>query len=163
MICEICHQKNADILFKTVTGGQVATRAMCMSCAQDVQQDMMKMFMTLGLQPDQDEALAVQEETRFEMPRFLCTGCGRPFSHLGEHTMAGCANCYEAMEEELEAHFSASNTPAIDQVQARHKDAVAPDSLRFRLMEAIVREDFEAAAELRNQIQEVDNILEDNR
>lgn len=163
MICEICHQNNADIVFKTVTGGQVATRAMCLSCANDVQQDMMKMFMTLGFQPEQAEATAAQEEPRFEMPRFLCADCGRPFSHLGEHTMAGCSSCYEAMEDELEAHFN--ETPAIqdEPVQKKRKDKAAPDSLRFRLMEAIIREDFEAAAELRNRIAEMDIMAEDNR
>lgn len=163
MICEICHQKNADIVFKTVTGGQVATRAMCLSCAHDVQQDMMKMFMTLGFQPEQAETPDKQEELRFEMPRFMCTNCGRPFSHLGEHTMAGCASCYEAMGEELEAHFNPAKAAEELRADVRQGDDDAPQALRFRLMEALVHEDYETAAMLRGQIQTAENSAEDGR
>ena len=30
MICEVCREKNAEIVCKTVTGDQVATKEMCM-------------------------------------------------------------------------------------------------------------------------------------
>ncbi len=156
MICEVCHKKNADIIFKTVTGGQVATRAMCMECAHTMQQEMMKMFMSLGFRPEQVEEAAVKEESRVEMPRFICAECGRPFSHLDESTMAGCATCYHAMEDELAEHFNmdlpqGSMKETSSAAQAAEGDFIR--ELKYSLLQAVIREDFEEAALLRNQIQ----------
>ena len=155
MICEVCREKNADIVFKTVTGNQVATKAMCMSCAHNMQQDMMKMFMSLGFKQEQ----VVQEEVKAEpeplMPRFLCTNCGRPFHELDEHTMAGCAVCYEAMRTEMgrmlkteDAQPNAAELADEEAVEAT--DADIEQDMRFKLMEAVIREDFEEAARLRD-------------
>lgn len=156
MICEVCHKRNADIIFKTVTGGQVATRAMCMDCAHNMQQEMMKMFMSLGFRPEQVEQAADREEPSVEMPRFICAQCGRPFSHLDESTMAGCASCYHAMEDELAEHFNmdllqGSNIETSSAAQAVEGDHIR--ELKYSLLQAVIREDFEEAALLRNQIQ----------
>ncbi len=161
MICEVCREKHADIVFKTVTGNQVATKAMCMSCAHAMQQDMIKMFMSMGLQ--QGQAGAENEEAEKEqvpaMPRFICTNCERPFDRLDEHTMAGCAVCYEALGDELAGlfHMDREDTPE-DHQEGRDPAAESADAgheheaqdLRFSLMEAVVREDFEEAARLRD-------------
>ena len=106
MICEVCREKHADIVFKTVTGNQVATKAMCMSCAHAMQQDMIKMFMSMGLQQGQPQVEQEAEKEQLPaMPRFICTNCERAFDHLDEHTMAGCAVCYEALDTELAKLF----------------------------------------------------------
>lgn len=155
MICEVCRKRNADIVFKTVTAGQVATRAMCMDCAQNMQQEMMKVFLSLGFRPEQVPDTGIKEAPRLEMPRFICTQCGRPYSRLDENTMAGCASCYQAMEEELAEHFN------LDQKQGDAGTTGADSAgrengvteLKYRLLEAVMREDFEEAAQLRDQIQ----------
>ncbi|NLE19434.1 MAG: hypothetical protein GX623_01330 [Clostridiales bacterium] len=155
MICEVCRQRDADIVFKTVTGGQVATRAMCMKCAQNMQQEMMKMFVALGFKPEQVSGVH-QEETseaalpKPEMPRFLCAHCGRPYDRLDEHTMAGCAHCYEAMAEDLAAQFAPDTAPKA--ADSRGNARGGHDELNLRLMEAVIREDFELAARLRDQL-----------
>ena len=167
MICEICREKHADIVFKTVTGNQVATKAMCMSCAHAMQQDMIKMFMSMGLQQGQPQA--AQQETEKEqvpaMPRFICTNCERPFDKLDEHTMAGCAVCYEALGTELAEHFGKGSANEVEQEEAQEEEQEAPSpengqeedslqDLRFSLMEAVVREDFEEAARLRDLLKQ---------
>ena len=155
MICEVCHQKNADIVFKTVTGGQVATRAMCLDCAHNIQQDMMKMCMALGFKPGQVEEPRLKEEPRVDIPRFVCAHCGRPFTQLGEHTMAGCPSCYEAMEGELAAHFDqgkAGGTEPLNEQAAMPEGPVSLNELKVRLMEAVIREEYESAAALRDEI-----------
>lgn len=155
MICEVCREKNADIVFKTVTGNQVATKAMCMSCAHNMQQDMMKMFMSLGFKQEQ----VVQEEVKAEpaplMPRFLCTNCGRPFYELDEHTMAGCAVCYEAMRTQMDRMLKTEDAQPdaaelADEEAVGATDADIEQDMRFKLMEAVIREDFEEAARLRD-------------
>lgn len=158
MICEVCRQNNADIIFKTVTGNQVATKAMCMSCAHNMQQDMIKMFMALGFKREQVEENQPAPETKAVMPRYICTGCGRPYEKLDETTMAGCASCYDAMREDLQAR-AAQTEQAEDTAQVNAEDETEQPvnqdpvkELRYHLMEAIVSERFEDAARLRDQI-----------
>lgn len=158
MICEVCRQKNANVIFKTITDGQVATRAMCMECAQNLQQDMYRVFLALGLKPDaqaQQEQSPAQREEKAPggMPRYLCAHCGRPFDSLDEHTMAGCAYCYSAMEKELTEELAGEK--ADEAAPARDKREDAEDGrteLKYRLLEAVMKEDYEEAARLRDQI-----------
>lgn len=166
MICEVCRQRDADIVFKTVTGGQTATKAMCLSCANNLQQDMIKMFTALGFRPEGKVQEKQQAELpKLSMPRFVCTACGRPFSKLDNQTMAGCAQCYAAMEEELASHFLLPH----EYIELDFKDedlqedhqVVDMQELKFRLLEAINQEDYETAANLRDQIKKQTNLQED--
>lgn len=165
MICEVCHQRNADIVFKTVAGGHVATRAMCLGCAQKMQQDMMKMFMELGFTPEQKEEAVSQREEQVVIPRFLCTQCGRPYDQLDEHTMAGCASCYEAFHADLAIHFqkAANGSPVPKHEEPKEESESEPVSeIKYRLLEAVLKEDFEAAASLRDKIREMTQDTEKN-
>ena len=162
MICEICREKHADIVFKTVTGNQVATKAMCMACAQTIQQDMMKMFMSLGFRQDQlEQGEGITEQSEETMPRYICAECGRPYDSLNESTMAGCASCYDAMREDLEkALQDNSHSPEAAPLQEvkeagqeRQEDSLA--NLRYRLMEAVINERYEEAAGLRDEIKRI--------
>lgn len=159
MICEVCRQKNANVIFKTITDGQVATRAMCMDCAQNLQQDMYRVFLALGLSPHDQQGQAGEKAPQPEnkpqsgVPRYLCTRCGRPFDTLDEHTMAGCAHCYSAMEEGLKAMLAGEQAAASPvQPAARGEQADSRRELKYQLIEAVMKEDFEAAALLRDQI-----------
>lgn len=165
MKCEVCHQRNADIVFKTVAGGHVATRAMCLVCAQKMQQDMIKMFMELGFTPDEKTEAPAPQEAQFTMPSFLCAQCGRPYDQLDENTMAGCASCYEALQTDLAVHFQKDEHTAMAIANANHNEAIEADAvseIKYRLLEAVVKEDFEAAALLRDKIRQMTKDSESN-
>lgn len=163
MICEVCKQRDADIVFKTVAAGQVATRAMCLGCAKTIQQDMMRMFLMLGFQPEvqqehEQENVTQKPETRQNIPSFLCTHCGRPFDTLNEQTMAGCAHCYDGMQEQLNKQLEENKSPMNAPVENGEEDH-APvlsgsedQELKFQLMEAVIKEDYETAARLRDRL-----------
>ena len=164
MICEVCREKNAEIVFKTVTGNQVATKAMCMSCAHNMQQDMIKMFIALGFRKDQIDQTEV--ETQDKIPTVLCVNCGRPYDQLSEQTMAGCAVCYEAMREDLKARMAVvepAGMPEAGKDTTGKQDNSVEDEvrdLRYRLMEAVTREEFEEAAALRDRIALIERVEE---
>ncbi len=157
MICEVCRQNNADIVFKTVTGNQVATKAMCLSCAHEMQQDMVKIFMALGFKKEQVEEQAIAPEPKAVMPRFICTSCGRPYEKLDEQTMAGCKTCYDAMREDLKTYAGEAviktqslDEPSTEEIITEPVDVLK--ELRYHLMEAVIAERYEEAAQLRDQI-----------
>lgn len=157
MICEVCRKNNADIVFKTVTGNQVATKAMCLPCAHAMQQDMVKMFLALGFRKDQVEDQLPAKEEHQPLPRAVCAQCGRPYQLLSDSTMAGCAACYEAMREDIKGFEPAPVAEKEQDIKVENQPQPAPalDALRqlhLRLMEAVVQEHFEEAAQLRDQI-----------
>ena len=159
MICEACRKKTANVIFITLADGQVATRAMCMDCAQNLQQDMYRVFMALGLGAEsQPHGGPIQTEfadkTKSIMPRYLCTYCGRPFDALDEHTMAGCAHCYEAMEKGLRVVLEADHEPEATPGKNQPNNKM---ELKYQLLEAVMNEDYEAAARLRDEISALDN------
>lgn len=157
MICEVCKQRNADVVFKTVTGGQTATKAMCLSCANNLQQDMIKMFMALGFRPESKmEEQVASGAPQAEAPKYICTHCGRPFHTLDEHTMAGCAQCYDAMGNDLNERFmqlQANDRPRSDLIKEKmpNQDPSDLQELKFQLLKAVVDENYEAAARLRDK------------
>lgn len=159
MICEVCQQKTANVIFKTVTDGQLATRAMCMECAQNLQQDMYRVFIALGLGsesqahsgPGRAEAV---EKHKVSVPDYLCAHCGRAFDTLDEHTMAGCAHCYDAMEKGLRMVLDAGKEPVI---AAEEHQADKQKELKYQLMEAVLKEDYVTAARLRDEISAMQN------
>lgn len=160
MICEVCKQRDADIVFKTVAAGQVATRAMCLRCAKTIQHDMMRMFMLLGFQPDvQEEPVDATQPTedKADIPSYLCTNCGRPFQSVNEQTMAGCAQCYQVMEQQLQSQLK-DKAPQPEEEPGKKASGddsledMASHELRYQLIEAVIKEDFETAARLRDQM-----------
>lgn len=155
MICEVCRQKTANVIFKTMSDGQVATRAMCMECAQNLQQDMHRLFLALGLGSggmNAPQARTQAEEApkpQLEMPRYACAHCGRPFDTLNENTMAGCAYCYEAMRKGLGEVLEGSKGPRQKETENKEDEQT---ELKYQLLEAVMKEDYEAAAALRDRI-----------
>lgn len=158
MICEVCRRNNAEIIFKTVTGNQVATKAMCMACANNMQQDMIKMFMALGFKKEQVAEPRPASEPGPSMPRYVCAGCGRPFDKLDEQTMAGCSACYDMMREDLSKQITPHELKDQDPDKSEPENGLRSDpdntlkELRFHLMEAVIGERYEEAAALRDKI-----------
>lgn len=166
MMCEVCRQKSANVVFKTITDGQVATRAMCMDCAQNLQQDMYRVFLALGLTPGEPATPSRQQEAEkadapvTEMPNYLCASCGRPFDSLDEHTMAGCAHCYDAMEKELGDMLEGDKAVRKpDQPMQARDPETSKQELKYKLLEAVMKEDFETAALLRDEIARQDKAV----
>lgn len=152
MICEVCKQKDADIVFKTVSGGQTATKAMCLGCAHTIQQDMMKMFMALGFHQGDDQDKERAQAQKPEVPRHLCAHCGRPFLKLDAGTMAGCAQCYGAMADDLQDLIGFHDTGTSTVSLANSQESDQQMELKYQLLAAIQEEDFEQAVLLRDQI-----------
>ncbi|MBQ2952932.1 MAG: UvrB/UvrC motif-containing protein [Clostridia bacterium] len=91
-----------------------------------------------------------------------CPGCGLPYAQLRQHGRAGCARCWTAFRRTVEKGL-ASYAPAVqhtgrrpvDSEEAR-RDRAVREMLQRRLEEAIAREDYESAAQLRDAMREID-------
>lgn len=90
----------------------------------------------------------------------VCPKCGMSFQDFQQTGKIGCAACYDAFRYQLEPllrriHGSSTHAGKIPHRSGKKLEAKATiESLRGKLQEAVRLEEYEKAAELRDQIRE---------
>lgn len=157
MLCEECKAKEAAYTLSVMMGDEVKTRHLCEDC-------MAKMNMTLNSGSIKNLLSSILSaitgnDTREEtQPEIVCPRCHTTLSQFTQSGHLGCPGCYEAFREKLQ--------PMLLQIHGRVQHAGRQplnneDAQRARtrqeqltrLMEqAVALEDFETAAQLRDQL-----------
>jgi len=159
-ICQLCQQKPAKLHITQLAGGEVSEFHVCSECA--VEQGLtgpvatpVSPFPGLGtgqIPGEEASRIASSEDAK------TCSTCGQTFRGFRESGRLGCPNCYEEFEEDLR--------PLLQKVQAgmehigkfpsgrKTSPSVFPviQEKRDLLRKAVIEEDFESAARLRDEI-----------
>ncbi len=150
MLCSKCHKNEASVYFKQNINGEVREYALCPQCAAEAE---------LGFTPINLFG-SMFTPSRPKAERKRCTLCSSTFDVIKKRGKVGCAECYSVFSDELK--------PMIDSIHrgAKHIDR-APEGysekrkaenelekLKNELKNAIEREEYERAAELRDLIKE---------
>lgn len=164
MPCSQCGRQEASVFIKQITDNQVRQTALCHACAS--RQDspsaaahslFLQLLGGLGIAPLQAAA---------RVPASLrCSCCGLRYAEFLEAGRLGCPGCYDAFHEPLsgllrrihDASRHRGKRPS--RAAAAAKPPPPPEELhrlRRELKSAVEREDFEAAARLRDRIKEVE-------
>lgn len=173
MLCEKCKKNYAVIFYEENINGKTRKYALCKDCADELQRndeipttdDMFDTFYSpwgslhdslfgslIGLSP-QSTQLTSQKK---------CQGCGSTFDDFRRRGKAGCPECYRTFTEELEPtirsiHGNANHNgraPSRFKVKFERDDKLK--TLKKELKEAISSENFEKAAELRDEIKKIE-------
>jgi protein arginine kinase activator len=158
MKCQNCDAE-ATIYFKEVVDGKSRDIQLCERCAAErgfhlvVEQNKLSIanqfiWMAENLYP----------ETAAKMGAVQCPGCGLRYSQFARTGRLGCAGCYGAFEVQLKqilrrvhgATRHRGKGPAQSEESVQHRRSL--ERLREELSRAIEREEFEAAAALRDEI-----------
>lgn len=117
-------------------------------------------------------AKSIPEQTR-------CSVCGSTFRDISERGKAGCANCYDVFSSQLQhtierihgrcvhnGKLPGKSTPASmpkntaaaakPEVQNKAPEKESIESLRAKLREAVAKEEYEKAAQLRDEIRRLE-------
>ena len=161
MLCQFCNEREATIHFTNVIGTKVEKIHICPACADEKGFDYLKKsnfekgdllagLMNLASQPAKGSS-----------PRKRCESCGRSYSDFRKTGKLGCAGCYEVFREELEQvltsiHGDTSHKgktpvrygPKIELTRRIHQ-------LQKELQRVIDLEQYEKAAEIRDEINEI--------
>jgi protein arginine kinase activator len=174
MNCERCHDRPARYLVKQVINGQtVGELNLCEHCAaehgdlpaapgQTVEAPFSIQQFLAGLVGDAGEPGGAAPPARETVQGLRCPRCGRTYPEFARTGLLGCSECYEVFSAQLQPLIRRihgktrheGKTPvrsAVDLRRRRERDA-----LRHELAEAVSREDFEKAAELRDRIRKMD-------
>lgn len=166
MLCDGCKQREAGIVLHMVTNGQVATRSLCADCAHKAHMEMNRAFNTMGMQMEGLQGMVEQQaQEKIRIPRMMCSSCRTAIEAIEYSTILGCAQCYGAFESQVVDYLS--DVKPQDSQREQHTDPLAPmpvlsaAELDARLQEALRAENFERAAELRDQIRALARELPD--
>lgn len=170
MECERCHQRPATVYLTEIINNQKRTMRLCEQCAREVQAE------SLGFLPQMNlhSFLASLLHSEFAAPAFgqavvpspaKCSVCGIVESQFAKQGLLGCANCYNNFGDRLEPvlrriHGTTRHTGKVPRrTGGKVRVTSQIERLKAKLREAISREEFELAAQLRDKIRELEQEL----
>jgi protein arginine kinase activator len=161
MICHICKDKVATIRLKEIINNVVTELHLCQECFEAREQK----GMTTGIDAPVTGSLAEQEKKKAKgktKPR-KCPVCGTTEDQFRAKGRLGCPQCYKAFAKALEpilckVHGSSEHRGKVPQEASRSLDLKTElRRLQEDLHRAIVSENYERAAKLRDKIKEFEN------
>ena len=159
MICQNCNKNDATLHMKRIINGRAAEVHLCSDCARSLGYGEAFSGFGLGFGHLLGELLSSNENGSANSMR--CPACGKSFEEIAEDGKMGCAECYAVFYDRLlptlnKIHGKTSYMGTKPQTSG-NSDApsISLDELKNALSEAIERQDFELAASLRDQINEL--------
>jgi len=157
MKCQICGLREATTHIKQNINGQRSEQHLCSRCAKenDAGFSLPDVFQSLfGVLPQ--SLPAAQQHRR-------CPKCGLSFAEIAQLGKVGCADCYRTFYEQLAptiqrihgrvSHTDSQPVPPVPAEESREARII---KLKAELQEAIQAQNFERAAELRDNIHELE-------
>ncbi|MDD2533225.1 MAG: UvrB/UvrC motif-containing protein [Eubacteriales bacterium] len=176
MLCERCKQREATIHLSQTHQGQTVEQHLCDVCAKEI-----------GLEPNLEsvfdnffgQSMFGQSifNTTGGIPAFgqsvprnvVCPTCGLTFDEFRSSGLLGCSHCYEAFADRLEPVFrrvqggtrhvghKLQESPDLQEKQKRLSQIA---DLRKALAKAVKDEQYEQAAQLRDEIRNIEKPIE---
>jgi protein arginine kinase activator len=164
MKCDICRKRDALIFIQQVMGKEKLELHLCERCARErgITAGTEKIEVSLGsLLSD----LLTPKQAR-ELKAVVCPGCQRTVEEFVKTQKLGCSECVKAFDAELRESVGKMDEPAQHvgkfprRLKAYKTYLVDIARLKRGLKEAVVREDYEKAALLRDKIRELETLSE---
>jgi protein arginine kinase activator len=158
MICEQCGGSDAVVHLTQIVNNEMSMHHLCERCAAE--KGLQTPPATAGL-PVSEFIAQMAEETPTAVPATdtTCAFCGLTFKDFRKSGRLGCPQCYEAFSGHLESLLRKihGNTRHVGKVYLPPDPSASEmekrlEGLKRRLERAVRAEDFERAAELRDQI-----------
>jgi protein arginine kinase activator len=164
MLCDECHERDAVLNLTQIVKNAVTQLHLCEKCAAErgIEATVSMPTHPLGAFLDAVQQQAVQHPG----DAARCANCGTSLKDFRASGRLGCAQCYSAFEHSLRdllrrVHGNAQHVGRRYEVPnpaLLERDANI-GALRTRLQLAIEREEFETAAQLRDQIRTLELTL----
>lgn len=144
-ICESCGENTADIHIRQVINDKESELYICSKCAEK----MKKKFLSFLKVNNFITGMMQQVET--DTVGKKCSMCNFDINKIRKLGKVGCAMCYEVFDKELE--------PILNKMNVRRTISKGNDNniekinkLQVELNKAVLTEEYEKAAELRDEI-----------
>jgi len=159
MLCDICGKKEATVHLTEIINGKVTELHLCEECAREKGAQMEQHFgiadLLAGL-ADLSSGLEIKEDVGLK-----CENCGMTYEDFKRVGKFGCSECYLAFKKNVPSllkriHGSARYVGEGPQTEEYELVRDELQELRKQLQQAIEREEYERAAEIRDKIKELE-------
>lgn len=164
MTCDVCGENEAIVHVQQIMGGELYEFHMCGECARkkgvSTDQDGNMQFSLSQLLGGLVEGEGEREEP--PVPVTECPKCHTTLKEIQEGEIAGCPECYTAFRGQIDELLGeyADNINHRgrypEKLRAYKTILVDKEALKKELNEAVDREEYETAAQLRDRIQEME-------
>ena len=163
MLCERCKQNTATTHYRQVINGQESQINLCGKCASEMGVGKMLNPFAFDISQVIGQVFGQQagkEKSMQDMVR--CPGCGGSFQDIVHTGKTGCAQCYTTFYQQVlpsiqRIHGKTEHIGKISAGAGEHMKARAElKKYKEELGEAIERQDFERAAQLRDAIRDLE-------
>ena len=166
MKCQKCHEREANTHYTQIINGQKQEYYLCDQCAAE-SPEIQKMQMNFVNPFDMSLEHFLSGIFGNTMPgkslggTVTCPHCGMTFRDFTEGGKIGCSDCYEAFRDNLRAplkqiHGSVEHNGKVpSRLGAGRRSERKIKKLEAELGQAVMEQNFERAAELRDQIKEL--------
>lgn len=157
MLCQNCRRNDANMHFKRIINGTAEEVHLCSDCAQALGYADAFSDFGLGL-GDLFGNLLGHSTSLFPENAVRCAMCGSSFADIAESGRLGCAECYRTFYDRLLPSIERihGKTAHVGKIAGEEKpsDAVPDEKERIRtaLNEAVAQQNFERAAQLRDEL-----------
>lgn len=168
MYCEECNSKPATVHLAQVVNGKKVETHLCETCAAKKGMfilDLSKQFSIPNLLGSIFGAFPMQGmQSLTSAPS--CPNCGMTPAGLRDTGKLGCSQCYQVFDQELEPTLRRihGNNEHLGKIPSRSGGKVLLNrkitQLKNQLQEAVAKEEYEKAAEIRDSIKELEAELE---
>lgn len=164
MLCQECGVKPATLHFTKIVNGEKTEFHICESCAREKGEQIpgtaggfsihSLLSGLLDLEGAGKEKSAATKTTQ----SLQCENCGMTYSQFSKLGRFGCSSCYKYFNSALDPLFKRvhGSTSHVGKIPKRAGAQIVfrrqIDELKQELQQSIVQEEFETAAELRDQI-----------
>ncbi len=163
MICDGCGRDNAVIKLVVMSEGRRVEQHLCVDCMREKQKDSIRaakmVFEALLGRKDAGLPEGGSNEEKNEKPEdAVRCACGTSFSEIQKTARVGCPRCYEFFRDKLTEMMTvyagsaqhAGSAP--EQADGQSRSRLAVEELNRKLNEAVELEEYERAAEIRDEL-----------
>ena len=168
MHCQECQSKPATLHFTKIVNGEKTEFHICESCAREKGEIIpgvaggFSIHSLLSGLIDFDTANKIQSGASKAAQTLCCEECGLTYSQFSKSGRFGCSSCYKYFNDRLDPLFKRvhGSTAHVGKVPIRGGAQIQVKrrllDLKSELQHKIIQEEFEEAAELRDQIREIE-------
>jgi len=155
MLCENCNKCSATTHIKRTVNGVTKEYYLCENCAQKLGFNSFSFFDTNNF----FDSFFINKNAKLREQK-VCDNCGSTYNEIVKSGRMGCAQCYKTFKSEIMPSLvkmqksveHIGSKPKTFKCDNSNKDEIA--DLEKQLKQAIVNEEYEKAAQLRDIIKE---------
>lgn len=160
MLCDNCKERESVISYTKINDDRIEEVHLCEVCAEEKFKREFKGYQDIIPQIENalNNIFKFTANNSKDEEDLKCEFCGTSFSRLKNSGILGCPKCYETFQDEIKKYLNALN------VNSKYKGKIPKDAdsyivynrkledLKSRLDLAINLEEYEKAAEIRDEI-----------